>query len=51
MASDAKRKVHSHTRQLAEQLAAEDGRTEPTREHWLRAQALTQAEYDHAAGA
>ena len=48
MTSNAKRVVHAKTRAIAEQFAREAGATEPTREHWIRAQAITQSEYDHA---
>ena len=58
MTSIAKRAVHARTRAIAERLARQAGikityegpGTEPTREHWLRAQAITQADYDAAPG-
>ncbi len=59
MTSLAKRAVHVKTRAIAEQFARKAGilkmtyegpGTEPTREHWLRAQEITQADYDAAPG-
>lgn len=59
MTSLAKRAVHARTRKLAERFARAAGLlkmtyegpgTEPTREHWLRAQEITQSDYDAAPG-